>query len=103
MATGFCCCCNNFALSKSNISNDDDDIPPGREGICGVFPGMDGGAPNDPGNTGEGEFERAPEGDVIGFKPADPRVSSFVGAFLSNLKKRLDTSIMVFGNFLLRF
>ena len=85
LATGFCCC-NIFALSRSSISNDEEGIPPVREDICDGFTDADCCPGNCTGNTGEGELERGPEGDVIGFKPAEAKDSSAVGACFSSLK-----------------
>ena len=86
LTIGFCCC-SSLALSKSNISNEDDGNPPEREDISEWFAGLDDGAANCPKSTGDGELDRGPEGDVIGFTPDEPRVSPFgVGSFLSCLK-----------------
>ena len=48
---------------------------------------MDDGAANCPKSTGDGELDRGPDGDVIGFMPDEPRVSPFgAGSCLSCLK-----------------
>ena len=63
--------CSIFALSNSNISNDEDDPP------VNAFPGTDVGAGICPGKLGDGALEEGPEGEVIGLAP---------GLFLSNLE-----------------
>ena len=57
-----------------------------REDIRDRFPGVDGGAANCPVNTGDGELERGPEGEVMGFKPAVLKGSTAAGALFSVLK-----------------
>ena len=86
LTIGFCCC-SSFALSKSNISNEDGGNPPEREDISEWFAELDDGAANCPKSTGDGELDRGPDGDVIGFMPDEPRVSPFgAGSCLSCLK-----------------
>ena len=89
LTIGFCCC-SSFALSNNNISNDDDGNPPDREDISEWFAGLDDGAANCPKSTGDGELDRGPEGDVIGFMPDEPSGSPFgAGSFLSCLKSMI--------------
>lgn len=91
-AKGLFCVCIIFALSRSNISNEDVDSPPVNEGERDRFPGLDDGRANCPGNTGEGEFERGAEGDGMGFNPAVLNVSAAPLGVLSNKTSRLSSS-----------
>ena len=56
------------------------------EDICDWFTDADCCTGNWTGNTGDGELETGPEGDVIGFKPVEAKDSNAVGACLSRLK-----------------